>query len=65
VGLLTLAVTIAMLIALIRHVFVLGRAAGRFNDEVGGIAKDISEQADRASSRVQAIPGGGRRGSRG
>jgi hypothetical protein len=61
VGLLTLAVTIAMLIALIRHVFVLGRAAGRFGDEVGPIAREITEQADRASSRAQRIPGDPRR----
>jgi hypothetical protein len=58
VGLLTLGVTIAMLIALIRHVFVLGRAVGRFNDEVGPVAREVTEQADRASSRAQRLPGG-------
>ena len=61
VGLLTLAVTIAMLIALVRHVFVLGRAVGRFNDEVGPVAREITEQADRATARTQRLPGGRRR----
>ena len=61
VGLLTLAVTLAMLIALIRHLMVLGRALGRFGDEVGPIAREITEGSDRASSRAQRIPGGHRR----
>jgi hypothetical protein len=50
-----------MLVALIRHVLVLGRALGRFGDEVGPIAREISQQADRASARAQRIPGGTRR----
>lgn len=65
VGLLTFAVTLSMVIALIRHVLVLGRAAGRFNDEVGAVARDVSEQSDRASSRIQRIPGGRRAAGRG
>lgn len=61
VGLLTLAVTLAMLIALIRHLKVMGRAVGRFSDEVGPLAREISEQADRAAARAGRLPGGGRR----
>ena len=61
VGLLTLSATIVILIALIRHLMVLGRALGRFGDEVGPVTREISEQADRASSRAQRIPGGRRR----
>jgi hypothetical protein len=61
VGLLTLALTLAMLIALIRHLLVLGRTVGRFNDEVAPVAREIAEQADRASARAQRVPGGRRR----
>jgi len=61
VGLLTFAVTIAMLIALTRHLLVLGRALRRFGDEVSPVAREVMEQADRASSRTQGIPGGRRR----
>ena len=61
IGLLTLAVTIAMLIALIRHLLVLGRAVRRYGDEVSPLAREITEQADHASSRTQRIPGGRRR----
>ena len=60
VGLLTLAVTIALLIALIRHLLVLGRAMRRFGEEVNPLAGEIAEQSDRASSRTQRIPGGRR-----
>lgn len=58
VGLLTLAVTIAILIALIRHVLVLGRTVRRFGEEVGPVAREIGEQVDRASTHTQRIPGG-------
>lgn len=58
VGLLTLAVVVAMLVALIRHVFVLGRAVRRFQEEVEPIAQEVSSLADAASdrSRRQAPP---------
>lgn len=51
VGLLTLAVVVAMLVALIRHVFVLGRAVRRFQEEVEPIAQEVSSLADAASDR--------------
>ena len=48
VGLLSLVAVLAVLIALIRHLFVLGRAAGRFQDEVGPLTREIGELADRS-----------------
>jgi hypothetical protein len=55
VGLLSLAAVLALLVGLIRHGIVLGRAAGRFRDEVGPIAREISDEADRASDRSQRL----------
>ena len=60
IGLLTIVAVLALLMALIRHVLVLGRAARRFQEEVTPIAEDISALTDRASNR----PGGLRRGPR-
>jgi hypothetical protein len=50
------------LIALIRHVLVLGRAAGRFQDEVGPLTQEIGELADAASGRGRGVPRGPRSG---
>ena len=65
VGLLSAAVTTAMLIALIRHVLVLGRAIGRFGSEISPIANEIAEQTQRAGDRSQRMaarsPSGSRR----
>jgi hypothetical protein len=60
VGLLSLVAVLAVLISLIRHVFVLGRAAGRFQDEVGPLTREIGELADDASGRSRRLPGGAR-----
>ena len=49
VGLLTMTVVLALLIALIRHLLVLGRAAGRFQTEGGPVVQEITEQAYRAA----------------
>jgi len=35
---------------------VLGRAAGRFQDEVGPLTREISELADSASDRSRRLP---------
>jgi hypothetical protein len=51
VGLVTTAAVLAVLIALIRHLFVLGRALARFQEEVGPVAAEIGAQSERASSR--------------
>jgi len=55
VGLLTAAVTTAMLIALIRHVMVLGRAVARFGEEVSPIATEVSTAASSASDRSRRL----------
>jgi hypothetical protein len=51
VGLVSLTAVLAVLIALIRHLFVLGRAASRFQAEVSPLAREIGELADTASNR--------------
>jgi hypothetical protein len=62
VGLLSLVAVLAVLIALIRHLFVVGRAAGRFQDEVGPLTREIGELADAASDRSRGMPRGPRSG---
>ena len=62
VGLLSLVAVLAVLIALIRHLFVLGRAARRFQDEVGPLTQQIGELADSASGRSRGMPRGPRSG---
>jgi hypothetical protein len=62
IGLLSLVAVLAVLIALIRHLFVVGRAAGRFQDEVGPLTQEIGELADAASDRSRRMPGGPRSG---
>jgi hypothetical protein len=59
VGLLSLVAVLAVLIALIRHLFVLGRAAGRFQDEVGPLTREIGELADNASRHPPREPRSG------
>lgn len=62
VGLVSTVAVLALLIALVRHVLVLGRALGRFRDEVGPLAQDIASQGDRAARRSRGLstdrPGG-------
>jgi hypothetical protein len=58
IGLVTTAAALAVLIALFRHLFVLGRALSRFQQEVGPVAAEIGTQAERASSRPRRRPGG-------
>ena len=55
IGLLSATVTIAMLIALIRHVLVLGRAIGRFGAEVSTIANEIAAATEAAGDRSQRM----------
>jgi len=57
IALLTLSITTAMLVALVRHVLVLGRAVSRFGAEISPIARDIGEltgQASAASERMSS-----------
>ena len=51
IGLLSIAAVLALLIALIRHLMVLGRATRRFQEEVTPLAEEISALSSRASSR--------------
>lgn len=58
IGLVSLITVLAILIALIRHVLVLGRAAGRFQDEVGPLAREIGALADAAPRRSRRLSRG-------
>jgi hypothetical protein len=62
IGLLTIVAVLALLISLIRHLMVLGRAARRFQEEVTPIAEDISALSDRASNRSRGLSRGSRSG---
>jgi hypothetical protein len=61
VGLLSLTAVLAMLVALIRHLFVLGRTVSRFQGEVGPLAREISDLsgASRRSARMPRRPRSG------
>jgi hypothetical protein len=58
IGLVTTAAALAVLIALFRHLFVLGRALSRFQQEVGPVAAEIGAETERASSRSGRRSGG-------
>ncbi len=56
VGLVSSVAMIAVLLALVRHVLVLGRALARFQEEVTPIASSIAGEGDRdASSSREAL----------
>jgi hypothetical protein len=55
VGLLSTAMVLAVVIALVRHVVLLGRAVSRFNDEVAPIAREIGQGTERASRRSASL----------
>jgi len=55
IGLLSVAAVLALLIALIRHLIVLGRATRRFQQEVTPLAEEISALSDRASNRSRGL----------
>lgn len=55
VGLTSTVAVSALLIALVRHVIVLARALGRFQQEVGPIAQDIASEGERAATRSQRV----------
>lgn len=59
VGLVSIAALIAMLVALVRHVLVIGRAIGRFQEEITPITDEIS-----AASPSVPRPGTGGPGRR-
>jgi hypothetical protein len=49
------AAVIACLVALVRHVLLVGRTARRFQDELAPLTGAISSEADRASRRASAL----------
>ena len=55
IGLLSIAAVIALLIAFVRHLIVLGRATRRFQEEVTPLAEEISALSDRASNRSRGL----------
>ena len=55
IGILSTVAVIAFLIALIRHLLVLGRTARRMQDEVAPIVQEISAQGTRASDRAARL----------
>ncbi len=57
VGLVSLMAVAAVLVGLVRHVLLLARTLGRFQEEVSPLAQEIAAESDRATSRTSAIPG--------
>ncbi len=62
IGLATTVAILALLIALIRHVLVLGKSLQRFQQEVQPVAEEISAEGERASSRASDLKVPGRSG---
>ena len=56
VGLLSITAVLAVAIALVRHVIVLGRALSRFQEEVEPVARAISDEGARAGARSARLP---------
>ena len=54
-GLVTVILLGAGLVALVRHGISLGRTVGRFSEEVGGLANEISREAATASARASGL----------
>jgi len=55
VGLVSSVAMIAVLVALVRHVLVLGRALARFQQEVTAVASEVSSEGARAGSRSRGM----------
>jgi hypothetical protein len=55
VGLVSSIAMIAVLVALVRHVLVLGRALARFQQEVSTVASDVTSESARAGSRSRGM----------
>jgi hypothetical protein len=68
VALVSTAAVAAVLVGLVRHAFVLGRALQRFQREVAPLAEEIAALGDRASERSREMaahpPSGTSRGRR-
>jgi hypothetical protein len=55
VGIVSTIAILACLIALMRHMLVLGRTVQRFREEAQPIAEELSDERQRASEHVVAI----------
>jgi hypothetical protein len=55
IGLVTTIAMIAFLVALVRHALLLGRTARRMQEEVAPIARQISSEVDRASTKAASL----------
>jgi hypothetical protein len=60
ITILATAAVIAVLIALVRHVLLLGRTARRMQDELSPLADDISSGVADASAKAQSFQSPGR-----
>jgi hypothetical protein len=55
IGIVTTIAVLAFLIALIRHLLVLGRSARQMQDELTPVVQEISAQGTRASDRASRL----------
>lgn len=60
IGLVSLAALIAMLVGLLRHLLVLSRSLGKFQEEIQPLADAIATEGQRASDRTSRWSGGAR-----
>jgi hypothetical protein len=60
VGLLTTAALLVMLGFLVRHVILLGRTAGRLQDELQPIADELAAASARAADAAASLTGRGK-----
>jgi uncharacterized membrane protein (DUF106 family) len=63
VGIVSTTAILAFLIALMRHLLVLGRTMKRLQDELQPIADDVAREGQRAGAHASAIGERRRRGS--
>ncbi|MGQ0669793.1 MAG: hypothetical protein ACT4PO_09010 [Actinomycetota bacterium] len=56
VGLVSAAALIAVFVGLVRHLLLLARTLGRFQEEVQPLAQEIAAEAERASTSTNRLP---------
>ncbi|HEY6567923.1 MAG TPA: hypothetical protein VI341_10445 [Actinomycetota bacterium] len=55
IAILTTVAMVAFVVALVRHVLLLGRTARRMQEEISPIANEITAGVDRASSKASSF----------
>ena len=55
IGMVTTVAMVAFLVALVRHVLVLGRTARRMQEEISPLAQQITADVDRAGRRASSL----------